>query len=211
MSARLSLLLALLVLGVNPAGLSADAGAQAFAPKIYGLDRYQHIWKRSPFIVETAAVVQSPGLATKYGLVGIAWLNNLPVVFLWDKSEPSPDKSRFMVSRAKPDAIRGIELISTSMDKDLRKSSAVIKQGAEQASLLFEASSIPPSGPTAGQGVAPPVPMPTTGYVPPMSNSVINQPVFPPHPGQVNPATPPGQIPPPPVRRIIRPKPINVN
>lgn len=216
MSARLSVLLALFVMGMNHAGLSADAGAGTFAPKTYGVDHYEHIWKRSPFIVETVAVVQSAGLATKYGLVGIASLNNLPVVFLWDKTESDPIKSRFMVSKAKADIIRNIELISTSMDKDPRKSSAVIKQGAEQASLPFDPSGIPPSGPSGGQGPMAGAPGAGPGYVTPSPSGLpypgaVGQPFPSPPPGQVNPNNPNGQIPPLPIRRIIRPKPINVN
>ncbi|HVE16632.1 MAG TPA: hypothetical protein VNB29_07835 [Chthoniobacterales bacterium] len=230
MSARFSYFLALGFLMACRVSFAADADTETFAPKTYGVDRYQHIWKRSPFIVETVAAVQSPGLASKYGLVGIASLGKSPVVFLWDKNESDPAKSRFMVSQAKADTIHNIEVVSVAVDKDPRKSTATIKQGADQALLQFDQSGIPPSGPGAGGGGIIPPPVTSSGYVPPVMGSNYIPPattgaVPPPPPGmnpavrgllptapagQVNPATP-GQIQPPPVRRIIRPKPIDAN
>ncbi len=227
MSARIPMFLALFVMGGQP-GFSADAGAEKFAPETYPIDRYQQIWKRSPFIKETESVTQSAGLATKYGLVGMSSLNKLPIVFLWDKNEADAVKSRFMVSKAKPDAAHNIELISVTMDKDPRKSTAIIKQGAEQASLTFDASALQPTGATASMpspgypgiplpsGQVPPAPFQPGGITapsgliplqpggitaPPVPNASVRlnrSPIDPTRPGQATPPPNPGLQIPPP-------------
>ena len=216
MSARFSMILILLVMGMVRTGLSEDAGAETFAPATYGIDRYQHIWKRSPFIVETKTeVVTSPGLASKYMLKAIAWANKSPMVFLLDNSEPDPNKNRFILAQAKPDRIRNLELVSVQLDKDPRKSTALIRQGGEQASLQLDVSMLPPPGPGSSisvGGVIQPsrdYAQPTNAYVPPPP---VGQ-MAPPPSGIVPIAPNPGgaQVPPPTTtRRIIRPQPIHV-
>jgi len=187
-------------------GLAADAGKDAFAPPTYPADRYAAIWKRSPFIVETVTPKNSAGLATKYALVGMATLDNQPVVFLLDRNANDPVKARILISKVHPSPAQiaaRLELVSISMDRDPRKSSVVVKQGAEQASLPFDASSLPATGPapTAGNPAQPPglqaFGIPTPGGVTPQ------MPAVPPPPAPAAAVDPNGA--PVPTRRIIRP------
>jgi hypothetical protein len=201
MIARLPALVALFA-GLVSSGLAADAGKGAFAPPTYPADRYAVIWKRSPFIVETVAVQQSAGLATKYALVGMATLDNQPVVFLLDRNANDAAKARILVSKAHPSPAQiaaRLELVSISIDRDPRKSSVVVKQGSDQASLPFDVSSLPASGPApATANASQPasgIPMPAlpAGVAPQASLPI------PPPPA----ASPNGA--PVPTRRIIRP------
>jgi hypothetical protein len=202
----------LLAAASAPVGITADTGAPAFAPTLPGIQRYEAIWKRSPFIVETVAVQTTEGLATKYAVTAIVSIGGKPMVFLMDRlNQTDPAKSRFTVTKEKP--ANGIELVEVKVDRDPRKSTAVLKQGAQQAVLSYDPALF---GPAAGAGMVtspnpgaiPPPPMgnvypPPTGSAPPANRSrVISDP---------NAAAPPmGNVPPPPSRRIIRPA-INVD
>ena len=202
MNARLPAFVALLA-GLVSTGLAADAGKGAFAPPTYPADRYAVIWKRSPFIVETVAVQQSAGLATKYSLVGMATLDNQPVVFLLDRNANDPAKARILISKAHPSPAQiaaRLELVSISIDRDPRKSSVVVKQGSEQAALPFDVSSLPATGPAPASANAtqplPGIPLPgaPAGVTP-------QQPLaIPPPPAATGPNGAPV-----PTRRIIRP------
>lgn len=202
MNARLPAFVALLA-GLVSTGLAADAGKGAFAPPTYPADRYAVIWKRSPFIVETVAVQQSAGLATKYSLVGMATLDNQPVVFLLDRNANDPAKARILISKAHPSPAQiaaRLELVSISLDRDPRKSSVVVKQGSDQAALPFDVSSLPATGPAPATANAtqplPGIPLPgaPAGVTP-------QQPLaIPPPPAATSPNGAPV-----PTRRIIRP------
>jgi hypothetical protein len=198
-------LLAALVVG---SGRAADDAVPPFAPKTLPIQSYAGIWKRSPFIVETVAVQVSMGLAARYSLVGVIEMAGQPAVFLIDKNNGDPAKNRVMVTKGRSNK-DGIELVSVAMASDPRKSSAVIRQGGQQASLNFDATAMGPTGPNSQPGAVPPAPaVAATPATPNPLSSLI------PVPGQANGAVPPppaGVTPPPPQRRIIRPAPINLN
>jgi hypothetical protein len=204
MIARTPALAALLLLaGHASTGLAADAGKDAFAPPAHPVDRYAAIWKRSPFIVETVAVQQSAGLATKYSLVGMATLANQPVVFLLDRNANDPAKARILVTKAHPSPAQiaaRLELVSVALDRDPRKSSVVIRQGSEQASIPFDVSALPVTGPAPAtvNNAAPAsgIPMPGNPAIPAPQPSLAIPP--PPSAGGANGS-------PVPTRRIIRP------
>jgi hypothetical protein len=202
MRIRIPVLLALFVLGQSPLGRAADAGVPSFEPKTHGIQRYEAIWKRSPFIVETVVVKTSVGLAGRFSLVGIVTVGGKPKAFLVDKTVSDPVKNRLLVSVGEASRDSGVELVSVNMDADPRKSSAVIKQGGQQATLTFDASSLAPQGANMIPSAVPP---PPTG----LRNSLRPPTVVP--PGTAQPALPQSTIPtpPPPSRRIIRP-PVNL-
>lgn len=221
MSARFLALHALLALGIFRVGLAQDADAEKFAPEGYKISRYEQIWKAQPFIKET--VVQAPTvspLAGKYRLVGLVQAGNESVVFLADTAADDPAKGRIILSQSRPDKVRNLELVSVASNKDMRKSMVKIKQGAETADLPFDPGTLTNAG--IGVQAAGMMPGQQPGNIMPPQPSLGAVPmpgVPPPQPGQINPnpqdsptVAPNGeQVPPNPTRRIIRPKPINVN
>lgn len=205
MNVRISACAALFVAAIAHVGIAADAGEETFAPELPGIQRFEGIWKRSPFIVETVAVQTVEGLASKYAIAGIVSIANRPMVFLVDKANSGdPAKGRFVVTKDKP--VNGIELVSISLHSDPRKSSAVLKQGGQQAMLTYDPALL---GPMSSGGV-----ILNPGAVPPPPTAVAPRPpttVVPQNPADPNnAAAPPLVVPPSPARRIIRPA-INVD
>lgn len=217
MSARRPVLHALLAWGIFQTGLAQEAGAEKFSPERYDISRYEQIWKRSPFIVETVQVQTSPGLAAKYRLVGLVDAGKDSVAFLADTGVDDPAKGRIILSQSKPDRSRNLELVSVSPSSDMRKSSVMIRQGAEQATLPFDPGTLTNIGIGVQAAGAFPGAQPA-GVIaqPQLSAGAAQMPITPPQPGQIIPPPPVsnsngGQTPPTPTRRIIRPKPINVD
>lgn len=197
-------LAALLALVTPSLRAASEPPAETFDPKPLDIARYEPVWKRSPFIVETVAVPVSQGLASRFGLVGLVTIGGKPTALLLDRTPTNPNRTRFLVSRGTP-SDDGVELLSTSSTEDLRKASIVIRLGGQQATLTFDPQVLSQMG-NGGGGAAPvPVPAASSGQPPVIAN-----------PARVNPAAAngsnPGAVPPaPPPRRIIRPAPINVN
>lgn len=191
MSARLTLLLALVVLGIVRSAPAADSEVAAFSPEKYEISRYKKIWERSPFIVETKVETQSVGLAARYSLVGLVESGDDSVAFLNDAGKT------VMISKKRPDLERNLELVAIMADKDFRKSRVTIRQGDEKADLPFD-----PSG-AVSMGASPAM---DTAAVPPPPTGVINRPGAraPSLPGAA-PVVPDGQPVPTAQRRIIAP------
>jgi len=206
MTMRTPVLAALLAFAAAPSGFPAEA-TPGFAPESHGVDRYAMIWKRSPFIVETVAVQTSVGLAGKFSLVGIVTLGGKPKAFLVDKTVSDPVKNRLLVSVGEPSKGSGVELVSVNMDPDARKSTATIKQGGQQATLTFDASSLAPQGANMAPGALPPPNFgPRNILRPPTGAPTVVPPGNSPAPNGES-AIP---APPAPSRRIIRP-PVNLS
>lgn len=142
---KISGLPAFLSLGLIAATALAE---ESYAPSNVELSRYEHIWQRSPFVVETQVVEESAGLAQRFALTGVAMINRSPVVFLLDRNS----LARVVVSETRP--AQGIELISVDQQTDARNSSAVIKLGAEQASLRFDSDFLASTGASGGEAAA---------------------------------------------------------
>jgi len=144
-----------------------------FQPETYPLERYQPIWERSPFVVETKIVDESAGLAQRFALTGVAMMAGAPVAFLLDRSS----LARIMVTPGRDS--QGIELLSVDQQSDVRNSSAVIKLGAEQASLRFDADSLNIAAGAASQPTGAP---PPAGQIPviPQANQANANPAQPP-------------------------------
>lgn len=127
----------LIALAVTSAGGFAEesdpaASFEAFEPNAHAVQRYEHIWHRSPFVVETKIVEESAGLAQRFALTGVGVIGDAPFAFLLDRNSGQ----RVMVSNKANQ--HNLELVSVDHQSDVRNSSAVIRQGGEQASLRFE-------------------------------------------------------------------------
>lgn len=197
-------LAAMIILVTHAALEAAEPAAESFDPKPLDIARYEPVWKRSPFIVETVAVPVSQGLASRFGLVGLVTIGGKPTALLLDRTPTNPSRTRFLVSQGTP-SDDGVELLSTSSTEDLRKASIVIRMAGQQATLTFDPQVLSQMGSGAGGEAAP-----AAATAQP---SVISSPVRPSAGGPaVGGGASPGAVPPaPPPRRIIRPAPINVN
>jgi hypothetical protein len=203
MSARFTVLSALLVC-VSHSGLSAEAGAETFAPAAPPIANYKLIWERMPFIVETLPQApQERGLVDQYKLVGLVTSSSDSVAFIDDQNQSDPLKRRIMLSRKRPDRDSGLELVSISASPDIAKSSVLVQRAGKQATLPFDTEALKANGmgalaidPTAG-AIAPPShggvlrsPLVTPGTIPApaAAQGILRQP---PPTGQGNAAIPP--------------------
>jgi len=200
-----------------PAMLADNASGDTFAPPTYDIQRYEHIWKRSPFIVESVAVADSPGLASKYSLMGVATVGNKSVAFLLDKNSADPNQSRITLTQDHPSQeqlSKGLQLVSVNLSDNPSVTSAIIRQGSDQATLTIDASVLnaltgggsPVGAETPRQGGLPIPGIPGRAFIPPPPQpSAVTIPT-PSTPSSASPTTPPQ-----PTRRIIRPAPVQVN
>lgn len=118
-----------LLIGVGPA-----LGGEEFAPKPFGLARYEHIWTQSPFVVESPVVQTSAGLEQRFVLTGVATINSTSVVFLLDRKS----LTRLMVASGAKDNPQNIQLVSVQPNADPKLASATIRLGAEQGTVRYD-------------------------------------------------------------------------
>jgi len=197
---------------VNEPATAAEETAPAedgVVPEAFPLSRYESLWKRSPFQLESAPPpTESASLAQRLALTGLAAINGEPIAFLMDRTT----QRRIMVRKDGSEA--GLSLVQVDVQKKYDDSTATVRQGSEIGVLRFDASAaaglqpmmqqpVPPPtvramAPGAAQsgipqtGPVPPVPAPP-GIVPPVPGPGV------PQQGQVQ--ADPGQMPPP---RVIR-------
>lgn len=108
-------------------------------PEGYSAQRYESLWKRSPFslssIVEEQAQVS--GMAERYSLSGTFSVGEKDYVFVVNRANPT---ERFLVSK-EPNA-QGLSLESITRDSstppDPSKLTATIKQGEESGKITFD-------------------------------------------------------------------------
>lgn len=178
---------------------AAEPVAETFEPPTYAINRYEPVWKRSPFIVETVAVQVSQGLAQRFALAGVATINGEPMAMIVDRQEPVAAKARFLLSKEKASAL-GLELVSLTFNVDPRQTAVTVRQAGKEARLNYDPQVLAQMGGGGGGGGNAPAPVPAPNALPTTA--------LPPAPA--NPAG--GAAPPaPPPRRIIRPAPVNVN
>lgn len=176
----------------------------------FPLSRYEQLWERSPFQLESVAPpVESAGLAQRFALTGIAEINGEPIAFVMERAT----QRRLMLRK---DSTEGdMSLVQVDVQKKYNDSTVTLRQGAEVGVVRFDAAA-------AAAGIPPPMPaMPQPGMPqvpqPPGVPAMAGQPGQPfpgqPMPGMVPPVpapgvpqngqvqADPGQMPPP---RVIR-------
>ncbi|MGC1479877.1 MAG: hypothetical protein WA771_05210 [Chthoniobacterales bacterium] len=179
-------------LGPDPA-VAVAAEGEVFAPPVYPIERYEHIWEKSPFVVETQVIEQSEGLGKRFSLTGLGSVGEKPVAFLLDRGS----LERFSVALDE-DPKNGVELVSIQLDSDPRESTATIRVGAEQAEIQYDPAALIASAPSnaavpapmspASAAAVPTMPQPQAAPTPVLQNPAL-------------PATPPSQ---PGAARIIK-------
>ena len=184
-----------------PGDIPAENGVVAEA---FPLSRYEALWERSPFQLESAAPpVESAGLSQRFALTGLAAINGEPIAFLMDRAT----QNRLMVRKDGSEG--GVSLVQVDVQKKYSDSTATVRQGAEVGVIRFDASAsaappamqVPPVAPPMVRAMPPqvapgqpPAPVPQApGVVPPVPGPGV------PQTGQVQ--GDPGQMPPP---RVIR-------
>lgn len=154
----------------------------------FPLSRYQPLWERSPFQLESVAPpVESAGLAQRYALTGLAAINGEPIAFLMERAT----QNRMMVK--KDSAENGLSLVQVDVQQKYTDSSATVRQGSEVGVLRFDATAAAPMMPPAGMAqparMVPPG-MPQPGAAPQQMARVPGIPAPPQIPGQVVPGQP---------------------
>lgn len=143
-------------------GLEQDPAAAGNAeadilPPPFPVSRYQELWERSPFQLESAAPppAESAALAQRYALTGIAEIGGEPIAFLMERAT----QQRMMVKQQEGEgglSLVQVDVIQTKYDD----STVTVRQGSEVGVVKFDA------GPAMA---APSMPMPPQPqvYVPP--------------------------------------------
>jgi len=133
-------LLALFAAGGGGLRAQEAPAAVGFAPETYDISRYEHIWKQSPFYLETTVMKVSDGLEKRFALTGIAKVGGKPMAFLLDRSSQ-------LTIAVSPEANKeGLELLSILQNPDPRHSNATIRLGNEQAVIQFDPATLATTG-----------------------------------------------------------------
>lgn len=192
------------------APVAEETVAEEIVPPPFPLSRYEDLWKKSPFQLEsTAPPVESAGLAQRYALTGIAEINGEPIAFVMERAT----QQRMMVRKDGGPASGGLSLVQVDVAQKKNEDSTVtLRQGAEVGVVRFDA------GPTMpGQAMAPPMAQgmmsqqaPPVVPAPPVPgiNNAPQPPQMPGQPGQmagVPPQSAPGVVPPVPGPGIQQP------
>jgi hypothetical protein len=113
---------------------AASAGNDILPPP-FPVSRYQELWKRSPFQLESAAPpVESAGLAQRYALTGIAEIGGETIAFVMERAT----QQRIMVKQE--DGADGLSLVQVDVvQKKYEDSTATIRQGSEVGVVKFDA------------------------------------------------------------------------
>lgn len=131
----------------EPTDESAEAGGLLPA---FPLSRYQPLWERSPFQLESVAPpVESAGLSQRFALTGLAAINGEPIAFLMERAT----QNRMMVK--KDSEANGLSLVQVDVKEKYADSSATIRQGSEVGVLRFDATASAPMMPPAGMAQPP--------------------------------------------------------
>jgi hypothetical protein len=193
--------------------------ASSIVPPAFPISRYEQLWERSPFQLESVAPpVESAGLAQRFALTGIAEINGEPIAFVMERAT----QRRLMVRKDSTDG--DVSLVQVDVQQKYNDSTATLRQGAEVGVVRFDAAGAGavamPAPAMPQQRAMPGIPqpgmpqVPPTQFVPPTANVQPGQPnplqpapgIVPPVPGPGVPQNgqvqaDPGQMPPP---RVIR-------
>lgn len=184
-----------------PAELAEESPAEDIVPPPFPLSRYEDLWKKSPFQIESVAPpVESPGLAQRYALTGIAEINGEAIAFIMERAT----QQRMMVRKEGDAGGSGLSLVQIDMSpRKYDESTVTLRQGAEVGVVKFDAGPAMPAPavpPPMAQGMRPPQVQPgNPALLTPGTPAVPQLPQIPGQPGQVAaiPAqTAPGVVPP---------------
>lgn len=168
----------------------SDDVSDSIAPPPFPLSRYQQLWERPPFHLESVAPpVESAGLAQRYALTGIAEISGEPIAFLMERAT----QNRMMVKKDEGDS--GLTLVQIDLVQQKYDDSTVtVQQGAEVGVIRFDAG---PAMPPQAMGMGDPRMSQAPG-VPPHQAAVPPTPPVPVPgvaPGQTVSPGVPGQVP----------------
>lgn len=121
-------------------------------PEGYTAQRYESLWKRSPFSLSSISDEQTQvsGMAERYSLGGAFSVGDKDYIFVVNRANPT---ERTLVSKT-PNA-QGLSLEVISYDSDPTKMTATIKQGEESGKITFDPALIKPVASAAPMPVAP--------------------------------------------------------
>ena len=167
------------------AGSAPESGEAVGLLPAFPLSRYETLWERSPFQLESVAPpVESAGLSQRYALTGLAAINGEPIAFLMERAT----QNRLMVK--KDSEANGLSLVQVDVQQKYTDSSATVRQGSEIGVLRFDATAAAPMMPPAGMAQPPrmvPPGVPPPGAVPQQTARVPGIPTPPQIPGQAVP------------------------
>jgi hypothetical protein len=126
----------------TPVAPAEEAGADDLVPPPFPLSRYEDLWKKSPFQLEsTAPLVESAGLAQRYALTGIAEISGEPIAFVMERAT----QQRMMV-RKNGGGSSDLSLVQVDVvDKKYDESTVTLRQGAEVGVVKFDAGPAMPA------------------------------------------------------------------
>ncbi len=108
-------------------------GGEAVIPEAYPIERYEPVWKKSPFTLSSVADAgPTGGLSDKFKLTGMLIIGEEPYVSIYD----TENKERFLISRQVN--AQGIKLETVQAGDDLTKVVANLSKGGETFSLHYD-------------------------------------------------------------------------
>ena len=142
----------------SPPAAPAAEPEDDLVPPPFPLARYEVLWKRSPFQLESVAPpVESAGLAQRYALTGLAEVGGEPIAFIMERST----QQRMMIKKGASEG--GLTLVQVDVATDkYANSTATIRQGAEVGVVKFDAGPAPMAVPGMAMPVPPPQMPPST-------------------------------------------------
>lgn len=177
------------------AELPEEPPAEDIVPPPFPLSRYEDLWKKSPFQLESVAPpVESAGLAQRYALTGIAEINGEPIAFVMERAT----QQRMMVRKEGDAGGSGLSLVQIDMSpKKYDESTVTLRQGAEVGVVKFDAGPAMPAAPAMpppmAQGMRPPQVQPgNPALLTPGAPTAQQPPQMPGQPGQI--AAVPAQV-----------------
>ncbi|MEX1045476.1 MAG: hypothetical protein WEC73_05050 [Chthoniobacterales bacterium] len=138
--------------------VAPDNAGEDILPPPFPASRYQELWERSPFQLESAAPppAESAALAQRFALTGIAEIGGEPIAFLMERAT----QQRMMVKQQEGEG--GLSLVQIDVvQRKYDDSTVTVRQGSEVGVVKFDA------GPAMA---APSMPMPPPqpqAYAPP--------------------------------------------
>lgn len=169
---------------------SSLLAVEAIIPQGYTPERYERIWKKSPFTVASViapAAVDNSTFADTLTLVGLVTIGGKPLVTVVSNDSQETQ----LVDSEKPNA-DGLQVVSFVNNLDPTKVEVVLKKGDVSGTLHFSINETPAPAPEQANDGQPrriiqprpnnlPVPTPAQARVLPRTNG----PVMPGQPGQI--------------------------